>query len=394
MRGAVVSPDAGIEAPIEWDEGEVRLPELPLWQGLQARPGVHRTFPFALGVDAIGLVRQTSPANVRRAVTEAYAGVDYAHITAPPGASEWADRLGRRQFDFVERWGKLGDGLSILEIGAGSDFVAAAVRRSWPNARYTVVDPTFGESRSIEVIADYFPSERLSERTFERILSFNCLEHVEDPAAFLDAVHRRLAPGGKVILSFPDTERQLRASDLNALTHEHLSYFTRASANRLFARSGLRAIAWNSDEESLWVLLQAADGGTGGAHEPAADERILSRLGARLTGVFEERRQAVRIALEEGTVAFHGATNGLNNFLYLADLGNAEGIVAFDCDSSKAGRFLPALSSPVRHCEDADYGKIGRVYVSATTFFAEIRAFLIDHHEIPPTAIEPLFPDA
>ena len=49
---------------------------------------------------------------------------------------------------------------------------------------------------------------------------------------------------------------------------------------------------------------------------------------------------------------FHGATNGLNNFLHLARLADTPNIVVFDGDESKAGRFLPACPNPIRAVDD------------------------------------------
>ena len=375
MRAAAFLSGRQSGTDIEWADRELRIAELPLWQGLRAQPGVRRTFPFSIGEDANGLIHQTTPEAVRRAVTDAYAREDYAHITPPPGASAWANRLGRHQLDFVERWAAPGEDLSVLEIGAGSDFVATAIQRAWPAARYTVVDPSLRRAGDFEVIADYFPTDKLAGRRFGLILSFNCLEHVEEPAAFLRSLRGLLAPGdGRAILSFPDTERQLRAGDLNALTHEHMSYFTRDSALRLMARCGLRPLACETDEESLWIVVEAEAGGSDTDREKAAGSGLLPQVGDRFTDRLQRRAREVTVALRHGEgLAFHGANNGLNNFWYLAGLGDVENAQVFDCDRGKTGRYLPALPQPVRHCEDASYRDADRVYVSATMYFAENR---------------------
>src|SRR5439155_18121045 len=101
----------------------VSLESLPLWKGVGSRPGVREHYPFSLAWDPRGFIRQVSPGDVKRSVVESYANEAYSYITAPPGASAWANRLAEDCIGFIRRtYGSL-SGKRVLDIGAGSRYV-------------------------------------------------------------------------------------------------------------------------------------------------------------------------------------------------------------------------------------------------------------------------------
>ena len=76
-------------------------------------------------------------------------------------------------------------------------------------------------------------------------------------------------------------------------------------------------------------------------------------------------------------IGFHGASNGLNVFLYIANLNKGEFSI-FDGDEAKAGQFLPSCRSPVKHVSDTDYASYDILVISALSFFDEIKSSAID----------------
>lgn len=89
----------------------------------------------------------------------------------------------------------------------------------------------------------------------------------------------------------------------------------------------------------------------------------------------------IRQALEIGdTIAFHGATNGLNNFLFLSGLSDFDGFLLFDGDDNKTGKYLPTCRTSIRNAKDDSYKKVDRVFISAGTFFDEIKQSIMSEH--------------
>lgn len=373
---------------------ELSFDSLPLWQGVQERTGVVNAFSFSLKQGDGHFISQTTDASVSDQVIAAYADDTYSFITPPPGQNPWSNRLGQTQFDFITACDIAEDCRSALEIGGATDFLAERIRKDHPGIDYTVVDPTARTEASgdIEHIADYFPAAALENRQFDLILSFNCLEHVASPNEFLASLRSLLKPGtGRAIISFPDTEQQLRDGDLNVLSHEHLSYFTQDSSRRLFRTFGLDIVEMRSFEDSIWIHAAPCENETMPVSPPTDD--LLGITRARIDLALKERLEMIERALSDGRkVAFHGATNGLNNFCHLTRLTGRSGLSIFDCDGDKAGRFLPTLPEAIRDCHDPLYGEFDIVFVSAMTFFDEVKDFLQSRHNIPAAAIVPLFP--
>ena len=348
------------------------FPGLPFWRGVLARPGLTDVLPFRLVWDQHGFCRQAASADVTERVVSEYGSGEYVHITPPPGsASEWADRFGLLQADFVEKNARKGG--QILEIGAGTLFLARRLTPRLAAERYVVADPAVTSGEGIaEVVSSYFPADSLQGRKFRTILAFNSLEHCEDPVAFLSAIGRHLEVGGRGIICAPDVANQFAIHDLNALVHEHISYFTPETFDCLARQCGLRVVSATSDEDTLWAVVEAAEPDPGSvARLPwlfaSAKAAMLANLTKKAGMVAEHARR--------GAVAFHGATPGLNNFLHLAGMTGRSDIALFDGDAQKAGRYLPACASPILHTEDPRYATAPVIFVSAMTFFEPIRRF-------------------
>ncbi len=219
---------------------EAGFGDLPLWRGIQKQPGTIQALPFSLCWDERGFLRQSSDERVRQAVLDAYASEHYQFITPPPGTSAWANRLGDQKLKAVLNFLGPLDGLRVLEIGAGSTYVAEHLLERFDIAEYVIVDPAISAKNAqggrLRILRDYFPASELRERAFDVVLSFSCLEHVPDPIAFLREIGQALDDDGTLLLSFPDVGRQCGLGDLNVLLHEHMSYLDIQGAAKVFAK--------------------------------------------------------------------------------------------------------------------------------------------------------------
>jgi SAM-dependent methyltransferase len=75
-----------------------------------------------------------------------------------------------------------------------------------------------------------------SDEPFDTIVSLETIEHLPDPAGFVDNILRLLRPGGMFVASVPTTP------SVDANPH-HLHDFTRRKLDRLVAKHGLREVA-------------------------------------------------------------------------------------------------------------------------------------------------------
>jgi 2-polyprenyl-3-methyl-5-hydroxy-6-metoxy-1,4-benzoquinol methylase len=126
--------------------------------------------------------------------------------------------------------------------------------------------------------------ERLGAQPFDAIVSLEVLEHLFAPRALLQQLHELLAPGGKLVVSFPNIawwryRVTLLAGHYPEEYHifdavEHVQQFTLHSFRRLLDESGYRITAIDGD------FLQPA----GVRHLPRAIRRALNRRFPNLFG--------------------------------------------------------------------------------------------------------------
>lgn len=373
------------------------FPAIPLWQGVQKCPGVRYQYPFRLGFCGPGSIRQVTEKEVVDRVVDAYQSSDYDFITPPPGASDWANSLGNMYVKWV--LDALGSAIPrrVLEIGAGSLYVAKSIASRFGTTEYVVVDPSIRECSpgpELQVLGEYFPCEALGRRKFDLVLALNCLEHVPDPMMFCRSISDSMESDALAVLVFPDCESALASGDLNVLVHEHLTYFTKESVRWLVATCGLTMQAIESVNDTFVVILTKDRVGDQDVAANVVLEQgiqLLRHSAESFQNVLSNKAATISNALSAGKkVGFHGATNGLNIFLHLTGIGKHPGIRVYDGDSSKAGYFLPACGNQIIASDDQSYGDNDLIYVSAMSYYDAIEKFAIERHGLQPWQISRL----
>jgi 2-polyprenyl-3-methyl-5-hydroxy-6-metoxy-1,4-benzoquinol methylase/predicted RNA-binding Zn-ribbon protein involved in translation (DUF1610 family) len=140
---------------------------------------------------------------------------------------------------------------SLMEIGAGFGTFCGELKRRNIFSRVVAVEPTPDlaatcRGRGVEVIES--PVERIQLREdelFDVVVSFEVIEHLFNPKAFVANMARLLKPGGIILLVCPngkgfDVETLGVLS--NTVDHEHLNYFNPQSLGGLLERSGLKVL--------------------------------------------------------------------------------------------------------------------------------------------------------
>jgi SAM-dependent methyltransferase len=96
-------------------------------------------------------------------------------------------------------------GNSLLEIGPGSGHFLAAAKDNGFRVSGVELSRAHREyilSRwGIEVFGDPIEQDKIPAESFDNIVSFNCLEHIPNPAEHLRGISRAVRPGGCVLIS-------------------------------------------------------------------------------------------------------------------------------------------------------------------------------------------------
>ena len=130
----------------------------------------------------------------------------YSACLWPPGV-ETLDEAERRMLDLTVRRAGVDDGDRVLELGCGWGSLTLWVAERFPRCRITAVSNSSSQRRfiqdrcrernldNVEVITE--DVNRLAlERTFDRVVSVEMLEHVRNHPALFERVAGWLRPGG------------------------------------------------------------------------------------------------------------------------------------------------------------------------------------------------------
>jgi 2-polyprenyl-3-methyl-5-hydroxy-6-metoxy-1,4-benzoquinol methylase len=140
---------------------------------------------------------------------------------------------------------------ALLEIGCafGTFCVEAAKRDVFKSI--VGIEPTpslaaISRERGVSVIEKTVEETKFSDvQKFDVIVTFEVLEHLFAPLAFLKACRKALRPGGLVIFTCPNGEGfdiATLGTISDTVDHEHLNYFNPDSIQKLMKRAGFRVL--------------------------------------------------------------------------------------------------------------------------------------------------------
>ena len=117
-------------------------------------------------------------------------------------------------------------GIPVLGIDPAKNVAQAAIARGVPT-----VTRLFGRETAGELVA--------SGTRADLICGANVLAQVPDVNDFVDGIEQLLNAGGVVTIEFPHLMRLMAENQFDTIYHEHFSYFSFLTAERVFAAHGL-----------------------------------------------------------------------------------------------------------------------------------------------------------
>jgi 2-polyprenyl-3-methyl-5-hydroxy-6-metoxy-1,4-benzoquinol methylase len=241
-------------------------------------------------------------------------------------------------------------GIPVLGIEPAANVAAIAERNGIPS-----VTRFFGTSLARELVAE--------GKRADLLVGNNVLAHVPELNDFVGGLSLLLAPEGVLTMEFPHVARLIEHNQFDTIYHEHFSYFSLATAERVFRAHGL--VVFDVDElpthgGSLRIY------GRHEAHErPTVSERVAALRSAEraegLHGVtayarFTERvREAKRGLLDfliarkrEGKqIIAYGAPAKGNTLLNYCGISTDFIDYAADRSPLKQGKLLPGTRIPI-----------------------------------------------
>jgi hypothetical protein len=247
-------------------------------------------------------------------------------------------------------------GVPILGIEPAANVAEAARRRNVP----TLVE-FFGTALAERLVAE--------GKRADLIAGNNVLAQVPDLNDFVAGMKLLLAPEGVITLEFPHLQRLMAENQFDTIYHEHFSYFSLVTTDRLAQSHGLEII----DVEKLKThggSLRVYLAHRGSAHQasPRVSELLEQEIESGLLEIgtyarfSEQVRQTKRnllsfliAAKEQGkSICGYGAPGKGNTLLNYCGIGTDFLDFTVDRNPYKHGRFTPGMHIPIKPVEALD----------------------------------------
>ncbi len=200
-------------------------------------------------------------------------------------------------------------------------------------------------------------------RKADLLLGNNVLAHVPDLNDFVAGMKILLKPGGVITMEFPHLLRLMRENQFDTIYHEHFSYFSFLTVEKVFARHGLTLFdvqPLSTHGGSLRIFAKHAEDRSN-AITNAVIALLAEERGANLDklATYDEFAEKVRItkrkllqfliqAKEGGkSVAAYGAPAKGNTLLNYCGVRTDFIDYAVDRSPHKQGMFLPGTHIPI-----------------------------------------------
>jgi SAM-dependent methyltransferase len=292
---------------------------------------------------------------------------DYVYFSSY--SRSWLAHAERYVAHATERLG-LGPDSLVVEVASNDGYLLQyAKARGIPcvGIEPTASTAVAARKRGIETIERFFGHAFAQEfatvrRTADLVVAKNVLAHVPDINDFVAGLSVVLAPGGTITIEFPHLLQLVAQRQFDTVYHEHFSYFSLHTVQRILARHGLRV--WDVEELTthggslrLWVCHAGA-----ARHETSAVADLLEKEAAAgmldmgYYGGFQHVADQVKndflafllnCKREGKQVVGYGAAAKGNTLLNYA--GVRPDLLGYVVDASphKQGRCLPGCRIPV-----------------------------------------------
>jgi trans-aconitate methyltransferase len=292
---------------------------------------------------------------------------DYVYFSS--FSSSWLAHARRYVEQAVDRLA-LGPQSLVVEVASNDGYLLQYVQQR--GIRCVGIEPTAStaaaaRAKGIESVESFFGADFARRFVAERghadlLLGNNVLAHVPDLDDFVAGLREALAPRGTVTVEFPHLLQLVRQAQFDTVYHEHFSYLSLQTVQRVFASQGLTV--WDVEElpthgGSLRVWAQHAANPRPATPAVAALRQREADAGMDAMSFYRDlqpradriKHDLLAFLIEHKragkTVAAYGAAAKGNTLLNYA--GVRPDLLPFVVDASphKQGRFLPGSRIPV-----------------------------------------------
>jgi len=299
----------------------------------------------------------------------------------------------------VERFG-LGSGSQVVELASNDGYLLQYFREHdvpvlgvEPAANIAEVAIERGIPTKVEFFGRQTATSLARECSADLLLGNNVLAHVPDLNDFVSGLPLVLKPEGVITMEFPHLMRLVEDNQFDTIYHEHFSYFSFLTVQRVFAAHGLRCF----DVEQLPThggSLRIYGCHEGASHSETERARQLAEreraAGYDALDLYRSYAARVRASKHEilefmiglkregKRIAGYGAPAKGNTLLNYCGIGRDFVDFTVDRNPHKQGLFLPGTHIPIRSPAAIDEERPDVVFILPWNLREEIMQQL--HH--------------
>jgi 2-polyprenyl-3-methyl-5-hydroxy-6-metoxy-1,4-benzoquinol methylase len=215
-------------------------------------------------------------------------------------------------------------------------------------------------------------------RRADLIIGNNVLAQVPDLNDFVAGMQILLKPDGVVTLEFPHLERLIDENQFDTIYHEHFSYFSLVTIERMAARHALRIFdvellpthggslrVYLCRQEAAHAKLSAVDALLAHEREIGFERtETYANFSRRVHKTKRELLSALIKYKEQGAkICGYGAPGKGNTLLNYCGIGRDFVDFTVDRNPYKHGRFTPGMHIPIRPVEAIDDAKPDYLFI-------------------------------
>jgi SAM-dependent methyltransferase len=320
---------------------------------------------------------------------------EYAYFSSY--SDSWVEHARRYTEAMIARFG-YGPRSQVVEVASNDGyllqwFVEAGVPALGIEPAANVA--AAAEKRGVSTLVRFFGVELAREltaqgRRADLLLGNNVLAQVPDLNDFVAGLKILLAPGGVLTMEFPHVLRLIEENQFDTIYHEHFSYFSVLTTQRILARHGLtlfdveelpthggslRVFARHDADSSMSVTPAV---GALLSREEAFGLARVERYTAFSAQVEETKRGIlellVRLKRQGKRIAGYGAPGKGNTLLNYCGIRTDFLDFTVDRNTYKQGRFLPGTHVPILAPEEIARRRPDYVFILPWNFKDEIMA--------------------
>lgn len=167
---------------------------------------------------------------------------DYSYFSSY--SDSWLEHVRKYTYEMISRFG-LNERSQVVEIASNDGYLLQFFLEK--NIPILGIEPaknvaSVARSKGIPTLTEFFGARLAREQHLKGhlIIANNVLAHVPDLNDFVEGIKISLAENGVATLEFPHLLKLIQENQFDTIYHEHFSYFSFFTVEKVFNKQGLR----------------------------------------------------------------------------------------------------------------------------------------------------------